>query len=488
MKKYLSLGVGIALLISPIFASAQTVSSLQAEVQSLLGKIAALQAQSTASVSGSANASNSQSCINLTFTGSVGNTGSQVSSLQTFLGINPATGYFGTKTKAALTAWQSAHGVSATGYFGALTRAAMACNTTSVSTNAQTITSNNSTQPSATINQSSLTTGSATPVISGTYSNTGAMALAICAGNASLPINSLPNCVFVDHSDHGGSLQTTSTSATSGTFVDNYAPSLASGTYTVGVYTYQNIYTSAGYQGPSGITLLTTGTLTVNASNSTQSSAAINQSSLTTGSANPTLSGTASGVSAIYLGIDMLQTGGGPSYYSGAVPVTNGQWSVTVNPTTFQGDPYTNGGLPAGSYLVQIWSSPELGHTNEIETGNTNFSVNGTVATVPTASVTQTTPNNPGVTLSGSVSNTNSITVVLVPATYSGATDWGTVTSNSPAFQNVTVPVSSSSGIQNWTATFSTNPSDFYPYIYDATSHVLLYHGANHSGEIIIGA
>ncbi len=144
MEKYISLGVVVALLISPVFASAQTVSSLQAQLQSLEAEIAALQAQGTASASGSTNTSNSQACVNLTFAGGVGTSGTQVSSLQAYLGINPATGYFGTKTKAALAAWQSSHAISATGYFGSLTRAAMACGNGAATVNSASVPNSNS--------------------------------------------------------------------------------------------------------------------------------------------------------------------------------------------------------------------------------------------------------------------------------------------------------------------------------------------------------
>ena len=143
MKKYISLWVGATLLISPVLVSAQTVGSLQAQLQTLEAEIAALQSQGTTTASVSGSRTSPQTCINLTFAGGVGTSGSQISSLQTFLGIDPPTGYFGMKTKAILVAWQSAHGILASGYFGALTRATMRCsNQNSAATNSSTGTQN----------------------------------------------------------------------------------------------------------------------------------------------------------------------------------------------------------------------------------------------------------------------------------------------------------------------------------------------------------
>lgn len=80
-------------------------------------------------------ASASPSCVKLSFSGGVGmtdaRTGNQVSALQQFLGISPATGYFGVKTKIALQKWQSSQGITTTGYVGPLTRGKMACGSSS---------------------------------------------------------------------------------------------------------------------------------------------------------------------------------------------------------------------------------------------------------------------------------------------------------------------------------------------------------------------
>lgn len=55
----------------------------------------------------------------------VGSSGSEVSALQSAIGVTPATGYFGSVTKAAVQKFQTSKGISATGFVGPLTRAAL---------------------------------------------------------------------------------------------------------------------------------------------------------------------------------------------------------------------------------------------------------------------------------------------------------------------------------------------------------------------------
>jgi peptidoglycan hydrolase-like protein with peptidoglycan-binding domain len=55
----------------------------------------------------------------------VGSSGADVTALQNTLGVSPATGYFGSITKAAVQSYQASKGVPATGYVGPLTRAAL---------------------------------------------------------------------------------------------------------------------------------------------------------------------------------------------------------------------------------------------------------------------------------------------------------------------------------------------------------------------------
>jgi hypothetical protein len=55
----------------------------------------------------------------------VGSSGADVTALQNVVGVSPATGYFGSITKAAVQAYQAANGVPSTGYVGPLTRAVL---------------------------------------------------------------------------------------------------------------------------------------------------------------------------------------------------------------------------------------------------------------------------------------------------------------------------------------------------------------------------
>jgi len=105
-------------------ASAQTTAELTAQINALLAQIAQLQAQ----IAGGSVGASTTFTTDLT----VGSKGAEVTALQQFLvgkGLltmpaGVAMGYFGTLTKSALAAYQSANGISpAVGYFGPITRA-----------------------------------------------------------------------------------------------------------------------------------------------------------------------------------------------------------------------------------------------------------------------------------------------------------------------------------------------------------------------------
>jgi len=114
-------------------AHAQTAADLQAQIQSLLSTIAALQAQLSSLQGGAAP---SASC-NFTRTLTAGVTGDDVKCLQQYLNgagykvadsgvgsLGNETTYFGSLTTAAVAKWQAANGVSpAVGYFGPISRA-----------------------------------------------------------------------------------------------------------------------------------------------------------------------------------------------------------------------------------------------------------------------------------------------------------------------------------------------------------------------------
>ena len=98
--------VGFATAVTMSFgtASAATTEELQAQITSLLAMISTLQSQlgttQTAVVTTSA----------FTKDLTVGSRGTDVTALQTALGVTPATGYFGAITKAALIKYQIAKG------------------------------------------------------------------------------------------------------------------------------------------------------------------------------------------------------------------------------------------------------------------------------------------------------------------------------------------------------------------------------------------
>ena len=102
--------------------SGASIASLTAEVQALIAEINALQGNSSANVSGTP-AYTGGSCPQIGRVLSVGSSGSDVSSLQQFLGVSPATGYFGSITQSAVESWQTSnniisYGTAATTGFG----------------------------------------------------------------------------------------------------------------------------------------------------------------------------------------------------------------------------------------------------------------------------------------------------------------------------------------------------------------------------------
>ncbi len=410
MKKYISLGVAVALLISPVFASAQTISSLQAEIQSLLSQIATLQAQGTANVSGSTSGSNSESCINLTFFGGIGTTGNQVSSLQTFLGINPSTGYFGTKTQVALAAWQSAHDVSATGYFGVLTRGAMACGNNG---GTQTVTSSN------TENFIATPTSGAAP-LQVTFTMKG-------------------STVAFNTFDFGDGAVFSVGAANS---FDNVSCS-AAGQDTVcqGTHTYTQPGSYIARIADSSGNSLGTATITVTGSSASQPSASIDQSSLAQSSSNFTISGSATNAQKV--SVDVAGFGSTPPSQAGyitfttnvgganvvsigtIVPVVNGRWSVP-----FQG-------IGSGAYTIHVRDADTASTLQQLlqsalaplATGVLTVGSGSTPSSPPSATIDQNSLN-PALgsyAITGEAYNTNAVIVASVHSNYSGSTDYNSV-------------------------------------------------------------
>jgi plastocyanin len=130
-------------------SSSSQAAALSAEVQQLIAEINAIEGGSSVSTTGYGSVSGAPaytagSCPQIGRVLSLGTSGSDVTSLQQFLGISPATGYYGTITQAQVEQWQAANSIisygtpATTGYgvVGPRTAAAirLACTNGSVGT------------------------------------------------------------------------------------------------------------------------------------------------------------------------------------------------------------------------------------------------------------------------------------------------------------------------------------------------------------------
>jgi hypothetical protein len=157
--------VGVAAL--PV-ASAQSTTSVQAQITALLAQIAQLQAHLGTSSTATATASYS-----FTKDLTLGSKGADVTALQQLLiskgdltAVTAPTGYFGTLTQSALAAFQSANGITpAAGYFGPKTRAFV--NSMSVSTTTTTTKTTTQTTTTGTNTTGAQTTSGVTAPASG---------------------------------------------------------------------------------------------------------------------------------------------------------------------------------------------------------------------------------------------------------------------------------------------------------------------------------
>ncbi|HVY72830.1 MAG TPA: hypothetical protein VG984_02170 [Candidatus Paceibacterota bacterium] len=122
----------------------------------------------------------------------------------------------------------------------------------------------------ANIDQNSLNATSSKPTITGTYTNAYGLEVVVATGD--LPLTtalsaSIPNVVWSDRSDHGGSVMLSGLSQgqlSYGTFSSKVANSLPDGTYTVGIYFDTIYYPQTDENIARDVrTLLTQGTLTV---------------------------------------------------------------------------------------------------------------------------------------------------------------------------------------------------------------------------------
>lgn len=123
--------------------------------------------------------------------------------------------------------------------------------------------------PSGTIDAEALTINSYSESsrITGTFKNTGGIQVYIWKGDikipSPLPENFSPTPVSVDFSDHGGELDYCPVGSGSGRYFSEIRKTLQKGLYTVGVYTYDNIYTDEGYQGNTPSLMIASGTLRI---------------------------------------------------------------------------------------------------------------------------------------------------------------------------------------------------------------------------------
>ena len=124
---------------------------------------------------------------------------------------------------------------------------------------------------SARLTHNTMFSGVSKPTISGTYSNTSDIEIVITSQGQPVPTEIGPNDpapageVFSDAADHGGGVDLTPITSSTGTFSDTLWQELPNGTYNVGIYNTSTVYTSSGFQGYSTATLLTSGTLTIDA-------------------------------------------------------------------------------------------------------------------------------------------------------------------------------------------------------------------------------
>ena len=122
-KKLIGIVATFALVLSGVLASSPA-SALTASDISMLQAAGIISAAQAASLSASIAAPAVSSSYSFTKDLKLGMRDAQVTALQNMLGVSPATGYFGSKTKAAVIAFQLKNGITpAAGYFGSKSRA-----------------------------------------------------------------------------------------------------------------------------------------------------------------------------------------------------------------------------------------------------------------------------------------------------------------------------------------------------------------------------
>ena len=206
----------------------------------------------------------------------------------------------------------------------------------------------------ATIDKGSLTTGSATPTITGTFSS-GVSTIDVIIGLLPLPASNAAK----GFTGFSGMLWSNRATLAGNTYSDVVSSPLSNGTYYIGIYERTNVPTNTGaavYNSPFTDTLLTSGTLTVtNGGKAPIGYASIDQNSLSASesASSVTITGSANNVNSVIVSVKMTGSNGKTLFTSGAQPVSNGKWQVIATdqangvPTQF----------PAGKYIVGVFDS-----------------------------------------------------------------------------------------------------------------------------------
>lgn len=125
-SKVVAAAVSFALALSIFGAVGASTASAQAmSLSQLVDLFISLGIISSDKAAAAKAAVSSQASVSFTRDLTVGSSGADVTALQNVLGVSPATGYFGSITKAAVQSYQASKGISTTGYVGPLTRAAL---------------------------------------------------------------------------------------------------------------------------------------------------------------------------------------------------------------------------------------------------------------------------------------------------------------------------------------------------------------------------
>jgi hypothetical protein len=433
MKHFLSRGaLAFVLFTTFAFPLSSHAALTESQIQSILGLLSSFGAEQSvitnvnASLRGQATSgsSSSSSCLalnnNLYLDTTDVSTDGEISRLQAFLG-GRVTGYFGPATLQLVQNWQASHGVvssgspdtSGYGYVGPKTRSAMSCKN-STPTNTQptqpttpTIpnsgTQNTAPTQSASIDQSSLTTSSSNPVITGSASGVSGVSFLLTTSTHKIYDISYSNIPV-----------------TNGRWLFYLSGSpLPVGTYYITI------------SAPNG-EILNYGTLTITGSNPSPSPSVETPQVSVTDVASwyvKAVYGNIPNTPNTYAFVFMPQNGTSTWYHaqttaSGALAGTvtgNGEVSLSVP-----------GDMPAGVYRLRIFNQLTGGVTGGTIAESASFTVPASQTTSSaSATINQDTLNPSSGTsfiISGTANGTTQLYIYVVPSSYAGSTNFQSVT------------------------------------------------------------